>query len=222
MKPELVSFNLCPFVQRSVITLLHKQVPYDITYIDLSDPPDWFAELSPLGKVPLLKVGEQVLFESAVINEYIDETTGEPLMPTDPLQRAHNRAWIEFGSNLLGVQYRLTTAKDYAGVDEHLPEYRKQIGILEKELQRTQRDGPFFNGANFSLVDSSYAPLFMREKILSEAVTLYDTIEFPAYSDWVSTLTRLPEVGKSVIDTFHDEYVRVFAGNGSYLISRLQ
>ncbi len=222
MKPELVSFNLCPFVQRSVITLLHKNVPYDITYIELSDPPQWFTDISPLGKVPLLKVDDHVLFESAVINEYIDETTGEPLMPADPIARAHNRAWIEFGSNLLGVQYRLTTATDYATVDELLPEYRKQLGILEKELNRAQRDGSFFNGANFSLVDSSYAPVFMREKILSEAATLYDSIEFPAYSDWVSTLTRLPEVRNSVIETFHDEYVRVFSENGSYLISRLQ
>lgn len=63
---ELVSFELCPFVQRSVITLNEKGVPFDIRYISLKDKPDWFLDISPLGKVPVLIVDEgTVLFESA-------------------------------------------------------------------------------------------------------------------------------------------------------------
>lgn len=221
MKPELVSFNLCPYVQRSVITLLHKKVPYDITYIELSNPPQWFNDISPLGKVPLMKVGDNVLFESAVINEYVDETTGEPLMPTDPISRAHNRAWIEFGSNLIGIQYRLTAAREQAVVEEILPEYQKQIGILENELNRTERDGPYFNGKSFSLVDTSYAPLFTREKILSKAMPLYNQDDYPTYSAWANALVDLPEVTQSVIDEFYGEFVRVFSENGSFLVSKL-
>jgi len=73
---EPISFNLCPFVQRSVITLLYRQVPYRMTYIDLDAPPDWFLSISPFGKVPVLKVGgRHILFESAVINEFIDEVS---------------------------------------------------------------------------------------------------------------------------------------------------
>ena len=72
-RPELISFKLCPFVQRSVIVLLEKEAPFDITYIDLSNPPDWFKAISPMGKVPVLKVDDTVLFESAVIMEYLDE-----------------------------------------------------------------------------------------------------------------------------------------------------
>src|SRR5512143_528618 len=53
-KPHLVSFKLCPFVQRSVIMLKEKHVDFDITYIDLDNPPDWFKAISPFGKVPLL------------------------------------------------------------------------------------------------------------------------------------------------------------------------
>ncbi|MGC9457270.1 MAG: glutathione S-transferase family protein, partial [Halothiobacillaceae bacterium] len=84
MKLELISFKLCPFVQRSVITLLHKDQPFETTFINLMDPPDWFSEISPLGKVPLLRVDDTVLFESAVINEFIDEVTPDRLMPEDP------------------------------------------------------------------------------------------------------------------------------------------
>ncbi|MDX1655109.1 MAG: glutathione S-transferase N-terminal domain-containing protein, partial [Candidatus Competibacteraceae bacterium] len=68
---QLVSFDLCPFVQRSVIALKEKGAQFEIAYIDLKDPPEWFKKLSPLGKVPLLRVGEEVLFESAAINEYL-------------------------------------------------------------------------------------------------------------------------------------------------------
>jgi len=77
---EPISFNLCPFVQRSVITLLYRQVPYRTTYINLDAPPDWFLSISPFGKVPVLKVGgRHILFESAVINEFIDEGSPGPL-----------------------------------------------------------------------------------------------------------------------------------------------
>ena len=70
MAYQLISFVLCPYVQRSVITLKEKQVPFTITYIDLQNPPDWFLAISPMGKVPVLRMAQdQVLFESAVINE---------------------------------------------------------------------------------------------------------------------------------------------------------
>ena len=77
---RLISFALCPYVQRCVMTLREKEVAYDIDYIDLSDRPDWFVELSPLGKVPVLEVtrddgSKVVLFESVVINEYLDDAT---------------------------------------------------------------------------------------------------------------------------------------------------
>ena len=53
---ELISFKLCPFVQRTVITLEKKNAPYRIRYVDLADPPDWFLQLSPSKKVPLLRI----------------------------------------------------------------------------------------------------------------------------------------------------------------------
>jgi len=99
----LVSHHLCPYVQRAAITLTETGVPFERIYVDLSNKPDWFVALSPLGKVPLLRVGaderEAVLFESNVICEYIEETQpGPKLHPGDPLERALHRGWMEFGS----------------------------------------------------------------------------------------------------------------------------
>ena len=64
---HLISHDLCPYVQRAVITLAEKRVPFERTYVDLANKPEWFRQISPLGKTPVLKVDDQVLFESAVI-----------------------------------------------------------------------------------------------------------------------------------------------------------
>src|SRR4030088_132591 len=69
--------------------------------IDLANKPDWFLAISPLGKTPVLQVGDVPIFESAVILEYLEKTQPKPLHPADPLTRAEHRAWIEFGSTVL-------------------------------------------------------------------------------------------------------------------------
>ena len=79
-KLTLISHDLCPYVQRAVIALAEKGVAFDRVYIDLAAKPDWFLAISPLGKVPLLKVGDDVIFESAVILEYLEETQPHPLL----------------------------------------------------------------------------------------------------------------------------------------------
>src|ERR671924_433287 len=96
----LVSHHLCPYVQRAAIALAEKGVPFERVMIDLSNKPGWFAAISPLGKVPLLRVRhdgrETIIFESAVILEFLEETQPNPLHPTDPYEKARHRAWIEF------------------------------------------------------------------------------------------------------------------------------
>lgn len=83
-KLTLISHTLCPYVQRAVIALTEKGVPFKRIDIDLANKPDWFKALSPLGKTPVLQVGETAIFESAVILEYLEETQPHPLHPSDP------------------------------------------------------------------------------------------------------------------------------------------
>src|SRR6185295_20138660 len=77
----LVSHRLCPYVQRAAIALAEKGVPFTRRDVDLANKPDWFKAISPLGKVPLLQVDNEVLFESAVIVEYLEETQAPALHP---------------------------------------------------------------------------------------------------------------------------------------------
>ena len=217
MKLHLISFKTCPFVQRAVITLKHKKIDYDITYIDLAEPPDWFLELSPLGKVSVLKVDDEVLFESAVINEYLDEITGGELQPGEPLARARNRAWIEFASNMLGNLYMMKMSKDEAS-------YRKYRDRLISQLQRVENrlgEGPWFNGEDFSLADTSFAPLFRQNSVAQNRLSVIDPETMPRIDAWARRLLALPEISESVVDDFEDLYLAAMQKNGSYSLYQL-
>src|SRR5690242_4760514 len=108
----LISHHLCPYVQRIAIVLIEKGVLFERVYVDLANKPDWFKALSPLGKTPVLKVGETAIFESAVILEYLEETQPNPLHPADPLRRAEHRSLVEFGSAVLNDIWAFYSAPD--------------------------------------------------------------------------------------------------------------
>lgn len=213
MRLELVSFKLCPFVQRSVITLLEKERDFQITYINLDAPPQWFKDISPLGKVPVLQVGEEVLFESAIINEYVDEITPPSLHPQNALIKAKNRAWIEFGSELLMMQFRFVMSQDKNSYDTNLKELQEKLQRLETVLN----GGTFFNGEQFSLVDTAYAPLFMRLELLKQwtKVDFYGTL--PKIQRWSAALLAKESVQKSVVDDFADLFEKRLKAANSYL-----
>lgn len=217
MSIQLISFKTCPFVQRAVITLKHKNIDFDITYIDLADPPDWFLELSPLAKVPVLKVDDEVLFESAVINEYLDEITGGDLQPREPLARAKNRAWIEFASDMLGNLYMMKMSMDE-------DRYHKYRDLLVSQLNRVEKrlgDGPWFNGAAFSLADTAFAPFFRQNSVADNKLSVLDPETMPKVETWAQRLLALPEVRDSVVDEFEDLYLGAMQKNGSYSLNRL-
>lgn len=201
MNLELISFKICPFVQRAVITLLHTDTPYTITYIDISSPPDWFRQISPFGKVPVLKVNDQhIIFESAVIDEYLNDVHCEGLLPEDPLQRAIDRSWIDFGSSLLLDFSALIHARDEDIYSGQLELVKNQIQWLENKVG----EGPYFNGEKLSLVDIAYAPLFMRCDLLDLSRQFCPQKEFPKVAKWAGNLLALNELPKSVVPDFKE------------------
>ncbi|WP_310620677.1 glutathione S-transferase family protein [Flexibacterium corallicola] len=195
---ELISAKLCPFVQRSVITLLEKQVEFNIRYVDLSNKPDWFLSLSPFGKVPLLRIGETTLFESSVILEYLDEEYLPSLHPKSTLRRAENRAEIEFGSSLLVSQYMLWNSASHADFEKRLGEVNTKLQQIEDRLDDTL----FYNGDALSLVDIAYAPAFMRFSILEKIGSRKIFSTFPKIKAWSDTVLKLDAVKNSVVPEF--------------------
>lgn len=218
MKLELISFKLCPFVQSAAITLLQKEIAHEVRYVDLNDPPNWFRKLSPKGKVPLLIADDcEVIFESTVINEFLDEVTPGRLHPEDPVARARNRGWILFGSAPLMASRDLTTVATEAEFHQVLARLQESFALLESALA----GGPFFNGAHFSLVDATYAPLFMRLAIFDEMESLDHLTPFPGLADWAAALAKETAVINSVVANFQELLEGLVRRRRGYLASRL-
>lgn len=201
---KLISHKLCPYVQRAVIALTEKGIPFERIDIDLADKPDWFLKLSPLGKVPVLLVqtgqGEVALFESNVICEYIEETQGgAKLHSQDPLQRAQHRAWMEFGSTILGELWGLETTGDPAVFETKRKAVAAKFAQVEKTLLGK---GLYFAGNDFSLVDAVFAPIFRYFDVFDQVADLSVFAETPKVRAWRRALAYRPSVRTAVSDDY--------------------
>ena len=141
-----------------MIVLRTKKVNFEVTYINLREKPDWFLKISPHGKVPVLSVGDDVLFESNAIAEFLDETVSPKLHPTDAIKRARNRAWTDFVPDFskgLSAAYRRDTVEE---MEEGRADAEKVLAKLEDAIKNERgNDGPYFNGDTLCLVDAAYA-----------------------------------------------------------------
>jgi glutathione S-transferase len=197
----LVSHHLCPYVQRAAISLAEKGVPFERVDIDLANKPGWFKAISPLGKVPLLRVqrnGEEtVIFESAVILEFLEETQANPLHPADPYARARHRAWIEFGSATLNTIGRFYSASTEAGFLAESSALSAMFDRLEAELA-DETGGPWFAGERFSLVDAVYGPVF-RYLDAFDRIADFDILDGkPLVQGWRKALSERPSIKHAV------------------------
>lgn len=200
---KLISHKLCPYVQRAVIALKEKGVPFERIDIDLANKPGWFLKLSPLGKVPVLVVttdkGEVALFESNVICEYIEETqSGTKLHPSDPLKRAEHRAWMEFGSAILGDLWGLETTTDAAIFESK----RQALTAKFTRLEAALGTGPFFAGNAFSLVDAVFAPIFRYFDLFDDLTDHGIFRDVPKVRAWRAELAKRPSVRTAVGDNY--------------------
>ncbi len=220
----LVSHALCPYVQRAAIALAEHGVPFDRTVIDLDSKPAWFVELSPLGRVPLLRVacpaGETVLFESAAICEWIEDTQpGPALHPSDPTERARHRAWMEFGSITLADIYGLETTQDPA----FFAAKRAALAAKFARLEATLADGPWFAGPwfagpRFSLVDAVFGPVFRYFDTFDTILDLGLFTVMPKLRAWRAALATRPSVQGAVGPDYDALLRRFLARHDAYLL----
>lgn len=214
-KLTLVSHKLCPYVQRAVISLTEKGVPFERIDVDLSNKPEWFKAVSPLGKTPVLLVGDTAIFESAVILEYLEETQSNPLHPTDPLARAEHRAWIEFGSAVLNDIWGLYTATDEAAFSAKAAALREKFIRVEAQLE-----APWFDGERFSLVDAVFGPVFRYFDAFDRVADFGILAGLPKVTAWRATLAVRPSVKGAVSPDYPALLWEFYRTRGSHL-SRL-
>ncbi|MBZ9842936.1 glutathione S-transferase family protein [Mesorhizobium sp. CA5] len=223
----LVSHHLCPYVQRAAISLAEKGVPFERVDVDLANKPDWFKAVSPLGKVPLLRVrhgdAQEVIFESAVILEFLEETEANPLHPADPLLRARHRAWIEFGSAILNAIGRFYSAADEAAFLRESGGLSGMFARVEAELAARQ-SGPWFAGDHFSLVDAVYGPVFRYFDTFDRIGDFGILDGKPLVQAWRAALSKRKSVKEAVGLDYPQRLHAFLRAKGSYLseIIRLQ
>jgi glutathione S-transferase len=215
---ELVSHHLCPYVQRAAIALTEKGVPFTRTTIDLANKPDWFKAISPLGKVPLLRIREAdgtevVLFESAVICEYLEDTQPNPLHPADPLERARHRGWIEFGSSILGDIWGFETAKDAGVAAGKAADLAAKFARLESALDQ----GPYFAGERFSLVDAVFGPIFRYFDVFDLIADYGIFAAIPKVRAWRAALAARPSVANAVAPDYAQRLRAFLAHHDAHL-----
>ena len=219
---RLISHKLCPYVQRAVIVATEKDIPFHRVDIDLTNKPDWFLAISPTGKVPLLEVTEhdgsvRVIFESAVIAEYLDEIAGQRLLPVTPLERARELAWVEYGAQALADIYRLYTAPDEPRFETERKQVEAKLERLENELS-----GPWFSGDKFGLVDAAFGPVFRYLDVFDWTLGR-PLVERPAkVRAWSEALAARPSVRAAVDADYAERLIDFVVSNNSYLGDQLE
>lgn len=184
-----------------------KGVEFDVTYINLREKPDWFLKISPHGKVPVLNIGDQPLFESNAIAEFIEDTVAPPLHPADPVKRARNRAWTDYVptfSSGLSACYYAKTAEEQA---EGFAKAREVLAKLEQAIADERgNDGPYFNGPDLSLVDAAYAPFFQRFLAVEAKLGSGLLDGYLRVKGWAEALMATETVTGSVHESFPQEF----------------
>ena len=191
-----------------MIVLRAKEVEFEVTYINLREKPDWFLEISPHGKVPVLSVDGRPLFESNAIAEFLDEMVPPRLHPEDPIKRARNRAWTDFVPDFAADFGAVYYAADEVALAKRMEVARGRLAKLEEALAKERgNDGPYFNGAELCLVDAAYAPFFQRYAFVEALLGCGLLNEFRLVRAWSDALLANERVVGSVADSFEDEFV---------------
>lgn len=210
----LISHALCPYVQRAVTVLEEHSVNYKRIDINLADKPDWFKTLSPLGKVPVLLVNDEtVLFESSVISEYLNDVQQGSLLASEPLEKAKQKAWVEFASSTLS-----NIAQLYSAVDAQA--YHQAEKIFQQKLRRIESNltnGPYFNGHHFSLIDAAFSPVFRYLDVFEILMGKSFFKALPALDRWRYELLSRPSVNRAVGSDYPLLLIEFLAKKSTYL-----
>ncbi|MDA3903502.1 MAG: glutathione S-transferase family protein [Desulfuromusa sp.] len=207
---ELFSARVCPFAHRSRLALMEKNLPFTLIEIDLRNKPDWYLQLNPAGAVPALRQGNFILCESLIINEYINECCAEPaLLPATAQQRADARLWIDYvGSKFIPLFYRLLKAQKKEDQDVVAANLCRVLAVLDDELNRRKREGPYWFGWQVGLTDIALYPWFERWAMLEHYRGLVIPDNLTSLLGWIETMQGRDAIrlGSEPVDYYIGEY----------------
>ncbi len=201
--------SLSPFVRKTRVFLAEKGLPYKLEQVNIFPPPDWFKEISPLGRIPVLKDEEAnaTLPDSSIICAYIERKHPEPaLYPADPLQYAQalwyeEYADSELASNVGMGMFRPMVVNKLMGkepdraaaektLNEKLPRY---FAYLDKEIGTKD----FLVGGRFSIADIAVATQFAN---LAHTGYSVDAAKYPNIVRYVKAIHARPSFAACIAE----------------------
>ncbi len=188
MEIKLYSAKGCPFARRTRVVLHEKEAEFEASEVGFRNKSEEFLRASPTGKVPVVVVGGDSLYESNVVNQFLDEVFERPrLMPEDPKARAHARIWMAKADEDFYPQVFVSSMGRKRGfpegrISEALEKLKVTLSRLEEGLEgREYLAGPF------SLADVAHAGNFVRLHELEEGGEI-SLADYPNVASWMGRI----------------------------------
>ena len=188
MRPKLYNTQRCPYARRTRIVLHEKGIDFDVHEVDLSNKSEEFLSVSPYGKVPVVSINGIYLYESNVVNEYLDEVHETPqLMPANPEQRALARSWMAFADDhFFPFVFRISMGAQRGFSEDQIQEAKEKLQDALSRLER-QLEGKEYLMGEYTLADIAHAGNFHRLRELVERGEVY-LGEYPNVAAWMERL----------------------------------
>ncbi|KAK8399228.1 hypothetical protein O3P69_003388 [Scylla paramamosain] len=194
------NMRFCPFAQRACIILAAKNVKHEIVNINLKKKPEWFFEKSPLGKVPSIELDGQIMSESLVICDYLDEVYPDPpLHPADPWRKGQDRMFLEIFGKVTEAVYKVYFSRgDQDILNKGLTDIQAGLDPFEAELMK--RNTKFFVGDKPGMLDYMIWPwmeIFLAaQRLGGERVS---ENRFPRLFSWMEDMKKDPAIKATYI-----------------------
>jgi glutathione S-transferase len=193
---KLYDYPQCPFCRKVRVALAEKGIEYEKVFIDLrkkEQKSEDFLKLNPYGKVPVLVKNGVVIYESTVINEYLDEKYPEPpLMPTSPEDRSRVRILVDFCEShfhhpwfniYMQMTFRAEDKRDKELVEKSKDELNKHLIHLNRLLERAD-----YLAGDYSLADIAFTP----RVALLDPLGVPVSSEFKNVTNWIERIKSRP------------------------------
>ncbi len=188
MNIKLYSAKGCPFARRTRLVLHEKGAEFEAHEVDLRNKSEEFLQASPTGRVPVVVVDGDSLYESNIVNQYLDEVYEEPtLMPEDPKARAHARIWmVRADDDFYPQVFASSIGRTRGFPEERVSEARQKLKATLSRLE-DGLEGSKYLADGFSLADIAHAGNFVRlhELVQDGTVSLAD---YPNVASWVERI----------------------------------
>jgi glutathione S-transferase len=188
LRVKLYNTQRCPYARRTRIVLHEKGVEFETYEVDLENKSEEFLKASPTGKVPVIVVDGDSIYESNVVNQYLDEVTDGPrLMPEDPKRRAYARIWMAFAdTDFFPPLFVASVGRERGFSEERISEAFEKLKAALEKLEERLKDRDYL-ADEFSLADVAHAGNFVRLRELEDKSEV-SLDEYPNVEAWMARL----------------------------------